>query len=81
MFEVQTAQGNKDHMPSAALLSNVLGLLLCTTGEWFASGKYMKYKQHKESRITCLLQLYFPRSNVQHPRIQSCTNQDHLPLG
>ena len=30
--------------------------------EWF--GKYMRYKRHEETRITCLLQRHFPLSNI-----------------
>ena len=30
--------------------------------EWFS--KYMKYKRHEETRITCLLQLHFVLSNI-----------------
>ena len=30
--------------------------------EWF--GKYIKYKRHEETRITCLLQLHFVLSNI-----------------
>ena len=30
--------------------------------EWF--GKYVKYKGHEETRITCLLQRHFPLSNI-----------------
>jgi len=45
--------------------------------EWF--GKYMKYKGHQETRITCPAAEAL--STVQHCWLQPCPRQDHLRLG